>query len=70
VELTLSSTFSNPTNEEAKFFNTYTPAFYINYFKTLAEISKSDEKMSKEKNLEVMTRFATIEAKEMLEEKK
>jgi len=28
-------TFSNPYDEEAKFFNTYTPAFYINYFKLL-----------------------------------
>jgi oxalate decarboxylase/phosphoglucose isomerase-like protein (cupin superfamily) len=61
-------TFSNPTNEEAKFFNTFTPAFYIDYFKTLAEISKSDEKMSKEKNIEVMSRYATIPAKEMLDE--
>ncbi|KAJ4376714.1 hypothetical protein N0V86_006831 [Didymella sp. IMI 355093] len=61
-------TFSNPTNEEAKFFNTYTPAFYIDYFRILAEMSKSDEKMSKEKNLEVMARFATMPAKEMLAE--
>jgi quercetin dioxygenase-like cupin family protein len=61
-------TFSNPTDQEAKFFNTFTPAFYIDYFKILAEISKSDEKMSKEKNLEVMSRFATMPAKEMLQE--
>jgi len=63
-------TFSNPTNEESKFFNTYTPAFYIDYFKTLAEISKTDEKMMKEKNIEVMARYATLPAKEMMEEKK
>jgi quercetin dioxygenase-like cupin family protein len=61
-------TFSNPTDQEAKFFNTFTPAFYIDYFKILAEVSKSDEKMSKEKNLEVMARFATMPAKEMLQE--
>jgi mannose-6-phosphate isomerase-like protein (cupin superfamily) len=61
-------TFSNPFEEEAKFFNTYTPAFYIDYFRILAEVSKSDEKMSKEKNLEVMSRFATMPAGEMLEE--
>lgn len=61
-------TFSNPFDVEAKFFNTYTPAFYIDYFKILAEISKGDEKMSKEKNLEVMARFATMPAKPMLEE--
>jgi oxalate decarboxylase/phosphoglucose isomerase-like protein (cupin superfamily) len=61
-------TFSNPTNQQAKFFNTFTPAFYIDYFKILAEKSKTDEKMSKEKNLEVMSRFATMPALEMLEE--
>jgi oxalate decarboxylase/phosphoglucose isomerase-like protein (cupin superfamily) len=61
-------TFSNPTDQEAKFFNTFTPAFYIDYFKILAEVSRSDEKMSKEKNLEVMARFATMPAKEMLAE--
>ncbi|XP_014551808.1 hypothetical protein COCVIDRAFT_41958 [Bipolaris victoriae FI3] len=61
-------TFSNPTNEPAKFFNTYTPAFYIDYFKILAEISKTDERMSKEKNIEVMSRYATIPAVEMMAE--
>lgn len=61
-------TFSNPFDVEAKFFNTYTPAFYIDYFRILAEVSKSDEKMSKEKNLEVMARFATMPAQPMLEE--
>jgi mannose-6-phosphate isomerase-like protein (cupin superfamily) len=63
-------TFSNPFEEEAKFFNTFTPAFYIDYFKILAKISESDEKMSREKNLEVMARFATVEAREMVEEGK
>ncbi|KAF2469877.1 RmlC-like cupin [Lindgomyces ingoldianus] len=61
-------TFSNPFDVEAKFFNTYTPAFYIDYFRILAEVSKNDEQMSKEKNLEVMARFATMPAKPMLEE--
>jgi oxalate decarboxylase/phosphoglucose isomerase-like protein (cupin superfamily) len=61
-------TFSNPFDEEAKFVNTYSPAFYINYFKILAEVSRSDQVMSKEKNLEVMSRFATVPAKELAEE--
>lgn len=34
-------TFSNPYDEEAKFFNTYTPAFYINYFKMLSQMGKA-----------------------------
>ena len=31
-------TFSNPTREEAAFVNTLTPAFYVNYFKMMAEM--------------------------------
>lgn len=34
-------TFSNPYDEEAKFFNTYTPAYYINYFKMLSKMGKA-----------------------------
>lgn len=33
-------TFSNPTGEEAVFVNTLTPAFYVNYFKMMAEMMK------------------------------
>jgi hypothetical protein len=29
-------TLSNPFNEEAKFLSTFTPAYYIQYFKLLA----------------------------------
>jgi oxalate decarboxylase/phosphoglucose isomerase-like protein (cupin superfamily) len=58
-------TFSNPGDVEAKFFNTYTPAFYIGYFKALAKLSAGDGQMSREKNLMVMQRFATIPAPEM-----
>ncbi|USP74728.1 hypothetical protein yc1106_02002 [Curvularia clavata] len=61
-------TFSNPTDKPAKFFNTYTPAFYIDYFKIMAEVSKEDTKMMKEKNLAAMSRFATMPAKEMMME--
>ncbi len=31
-------TFSNPFEGEAKFFNTFTPAFYVNYFKLIEEL--------------------------------
>ncbi|KAF2841776.1 hypothetical protein M501DRAFT_997937 [Patellaria atrata CBS 101060] len=63
-------TFSNPFDEEARFFNTYTPAFYINYFKLLKEMQESGQAYTKEMNLEAMSRFATLPAKEMLVEKK
>jgi oxalate decarboxylase/phosphoglucose isomerase-like protein (cupin superfamily) len=52
-------TFSNPFDEEAKFVNTYTPAFYINYFKMLAELV-GEGQMTPEKNEQAMASFATI----------
>jgi len=52
-------TFSNPFDVEAKFLNTYTPAFYINYFKMLGELVGSGE-MTPQKNLEAMASFATL----------
>lgn len=53
-------TFSNPFDEPAKFFNTYTPAFYINYFKMLATMSEQGKPMSPEANRRAMAYFATI----------
>ncbi|KAJ9629443.1 hypothetical protein H2203_001817 [Taxawa tesnikishii (nom. ined.)] len=53
-------TFSNPTNEESRFFNTFTPAFYINYFKLLAELLENSETMTPEKNLQAMANYATL----------
>ena len=53
-------TFSNPFDEEAKFFNTYTPAFYINYFKLLGSMIEEGGQMTKEKNLLAMANYATL----------
>ncbi|KAM4065035.1 cupin domain-containing protein [Hirsutella rhossiliensis] len=53
-------TFSNPFDEEAKFFNTYTPAFYINYFKLLATMAEQGKPMDPESNRRAMAYFATI----------
>ncbi|KAK5227232.1 hypothetical protein LTR72_003222 [Exophiala xenobiotica] len=53
-------TFSNPHDEEAKFFNTYTPAFYINYFKLLAKLGEEGKPMNPEANRRAMAYFATI----------
>jgi hypothetical protein len=47
-------TFSNPYDEEAKFFNTYTPAFYINYFKLLAKLGEEGKPMNPEANRRAM----------------
>ncbi|KAF2455842.1 RmlC-like cupin domain-containing protein [Lineolata rhizophorae] len=54
-------TFSNPFEVEAKFFNTYTPAFYINYFKLLSILVKEGGgKMTPEVNERAMRGYATI----------
>ena len=53
-------TFSNPFDEEAKFLNTYTPAFYINYFKMLGEMIEEGAPMTPDKNMRAMASFATI----------
>lgn len=62
-------TFSNPWDEEAKFINTFTPAFYINYFKLLHEMSVEGVPMKPEINIAAMTRFATVPAREMMGKK-
>ncbi|KAK5115826.1 hypothetical protein LTR85_009420 [Meristemomyces frigidus] len=53
-------TFSNPTDQQAEFFNTFTPAFYIQYFKLLSEWAQKGEKMSPGKVQKAMAYFATI----------
>ena len=53
-------TFSNPFNEEARFFNTFTPAFYVNYFKLMAKMVEEQGKYTPEINKAAMSAFATI----------
>lgn len=52
-------TFSNPSDEEARFFSTLTPAFYVNYFKLLSELANGGP-MTKEINMQAMASYATI----------
>jgi len=52
-------TFSNPFDEEARFFNTFTPAFYVNYFKLLSELANGGP-LTKEINMQAMAIYATI----------
>ncbi|KAH7356833.1 RmlC-like cupin domain-containing protein [Rhexocercosporidium sp. MPI-PUGE-AT-0058] len=53
-------TFSNETDEEAKFVNTFTPAFYIHYFKLLSTLMANGETMTPEVNEQAMAYYATI----------
>ncbi|ESZ93997.1 hypothetical protein SBOR_5618 [Sclerotinia borealis F-4128] len=53
-------TFSNETDQEARFFNTFTPAFYIHYFKLLASLMEEGKEMTPEVNAAAMAYYATI----------
>ena len=53
-------TFSNPTDKQAKFVNTFTPAFYVNYFKLLAKYIGDGKVMTPEANKKAMASYATI----------
>lgn len=54
-------TFSNPFDEEAKFINTYTPSFYINYFKLLAKMNEEGKPMNPEANKKAMVWNASLQ---------
>ncbi|KAI1383782.1 RmlC-like cupin [Hypoxylon trugodes] len=53
-------TFLNPFDEECRFFNTFTPSYYINYFKVLSQLLEPGKPMDPEANKKAMAYFATI----------
>jgi oxalate decarboxylase/phosphoglucose isomerase-like protein (cupin superfamily) len=53
-------TFSNPFDEEAEFFNTFTPAYYVDYLRMLADAMKGGQGMQQTQK-EIMAQFATFE---------
>jgi quercetin dioxygenase-like cupin family protein len=53
-----SHTFSNPFDETAIFFNSFTPAYYVSYLRELATLSAKGG-LSPEAILKVMARYAT-----------
>jgi quercetin dioxygenase-like cupin family protein len=53
-------TFSNPFDEEAEFFNSFTPAYYVDYLRMLADAMKEGGVMQ-EKQKAIMAQFATFE---------
>ncbi|KAI1287192.1 RmlC-like cupin domain-containing protein [Xylaria venustula] len=59
-------TFSNPTGEESIFFNTFTPAYYINYFKLMSEMTEGGARpLTHDVIREAMSKYATVPATEM-----
>ncbi|KAM5352904.1 hypothetical protein ACJ41O_005626 [Fusarium nematophilum] len=55
-------TFSNPGDVEARFINTFTSSFYINYFKLMEKMFSSGIPMNKDSVQLAMSRFATLPA--------
>jgi oxalate decarboxylase/phosphoglucose isomerase-like protein (cupin superfamily) len=60
VPIRSAHTFCNATDKEAKFINTFTPAFYVNYFKLLAKTIGDEKVMTLEANKRAMASYATI----------
>ncbi len=52
-------TFANVSDAPVEFFSTFTPAYYVNYFRELAQLS-AQGKFTPEANLAVMLRYATV----------
>ena len=53
-------TFSNPFDEEARMFNTFTPAYFLNYFKLMATMAEKEGGFSPEIVKAAMTVYATL----------
>ncbi|RDL37441.1 Uncharacterized protein BP5553_04874 [Venustampulla echinocandica] len=52
--------FSNPFDEPAEFFNTFTPAFYVDYLRLLAQGIAQKGKLDEEQHRAIMLQFATF----------
>lgn len=57
IPLRLPYRFSNPSNEEVVFINTFTPSFFVEYFRSLQKTMDGD---ANEDMDSLMRRFATV----------
>jgi mannose-6-phosphate isomerase-like protein (cupin superfamily) len=55
-------TFANPGDEPVLMVNTFTPDFYVRYFRDLREVLARDGTLSPRATVEVMSRYATTPA--------
>jgi oxalate decarboxylase/phosphoglucose isomerase-like protein (cupin superfamily) len=53
-------TFSNPFDEEAEMFNTFTPAYYVDYLKMVAKVTQSGQPIGAKEARAIMAQFATF----------
>ncbi|HXW88316.1 MAG TPA: cupin domain-containing protein [Streptosporangiaceae bacterium] len=59
-----SHTFANVTDEPAVLLNTFTPDFYVQYFRDLQAITASGQPMTPADAVRVMARYGTVPAPE------
>jgi len=52
-------TFSNPFDEPAEFVTTFTPGFYVNFFRDMAKATASGKAPSDEEIMKVIEHYAT-----------
>ena len=53
-------TFANPFEEEAAFYNTFTPAYYVDYLRMTCDAYNARQDLTKEERLKIMAHFATF----------
>jgi len=54
-------TFSNPFDEDAEFFNTFSPAYYVDYLRLTAKaIAAKGGPLSEKESRDIMAQFATF----------
>ena len=58
VPIGASHKFTNPFDEPAVFFNSFTPAYYVNYLREISRLETAGQ-ITKEDILKVMARYAT-----------
>lgn len=59
VPIGIAHTFSNPTDEPARFLNTFTPPHYLSYFDELGQLFQATASPSRQQLAEVMGHYDT-----------
>jgi quercetin dioxygenase-like cupin family protein len=60
-------TFANPSDQVAILLNTFTPDFYVQYFRDLGDMITNGQPLTPETSAQVMSRYATGPATDFVE---
>ena len=60
-------TFANPTDQAVVILNTFTPDLYVQYFRDLREMIANGQPLTPEASAQVMSRYATDPATDVVE---